>query len=191
MAELNNIQRLTLALAMKKEAEAEEKAIRSQVDADIMDVYAKTGAKTFDVTIENNARRMNIGTASVVTREGSWQIVDFDAFANAADDAGELETTLFIPAELNDAVYDALEAAGLADKLRVSENAKEGWQQRTSDVAGKLVWSATGEEVKGVAYVPGKTFTTIRPKPMADLRKKIVALFGVTPAALLEGGKDD
>jgi len=177
--EMNNIQRATLVSALKKELEKEEKAYRGPADAEIMDAYAKTGAKTFDVALENDVKRIPIGTASVVTREGEYEVDDFEAWRPAATDAGLVDYTFRI--------CPGYESRVMAGYVQWEAKPAKDWQKQTVEVAGKLVFSATGEEVEGVVWVPGKTYTMLRPKSLDLVNNAVRALFGSTPMALLEG----
>lgn len=189
--ELTNAQRAMLAAALKKEVEALEKSCKDPAKAEILDLYEKTGAKTFAVDLQSDTRKAPLGTASVVSKGAGWAITDFDAWADSAADAGELVTTLTIPASIAGAVFDALAAAGLTDSLMVKEAPAEKWQERTAEVAGRLVWQSTGEEVIGVDWDPGTTYVTFRPKSMDLIAKATRGLYGSTPLALLEGGTDE
>ena len=185
--ELTNIQAAVIAEAAAKDMKRQAEAFRAKADADIMDTYKTTGAKTFDVALDTGDRRVPIGTASVVSKDGTWQIVDFDAWADGAADAGELLTTFTVDAEHAPSVHDVLEAAGLIGCLQVRETPAEKWQEHTAEVAGVLVWTATGCPVEGVEWTSGKTYTMLRPKSIDLINKAARALFGSTPLALLEG----
>lgn len=185
--EMNNIQRATLVSALKKELEKEEKAYRGPADAEIMDAYAKTGAKTFDVALENDVKRIPIGTASVVTREGEYEVDDFEAWRPAATDAGLVDYTFRICPGYESRVMAAIAAADMAGYVQWEAKPAKDWQKQTVEVAGKLVFSETGEEVEGVVWVPGKTYTMLRPKSLDLVNNAVRALFGSTPMALLEG----
>lgn len=188
--ELTSIQAAMIAEAAAKDMAKQAKAFRAVADEDIMDLYRQNGAKTFDVALETEDRRVSIGTASVAVKGGRYEIADFESFADSAADAGELETTVTIPNDLYDEVYAALRDAGLTEKLRFREVAAEDWEDRTVEVRGRLVWSKTGEPVEGVEWVNGKTYTVLKPKSVDIIRKTAMALYGMTPAAMLEGGTD-
>lgn len=188
--ELNPLQRVTVITALRKELEAEEKQYRAEADAAILNLYKNTGAKTFEVALDNDERRIPIGTASVVTKEGGWTVTDFDAFADGASYANALETTLVIPPDMLDAVYDALEAAGLTKELPFKERPVDNWRELTVDVGYGLAWKETGEDVKGIEYTPGKTYTQLRPKSLNLVQSAARALYATTPMGLLEGGRD-
>ena len=188
--ELTSMQAAALAEAAAKDLTKQAKAFRAAADEDVMDAYRATGAKTFDIALETDDRRVSIATYSVATKDGGWEIADWDAFADSAADAGELDVSLTIPNDLYDAVYDALRDAGLTDRLRFTETPHEGWQEHVAEVAGEPVWSATGERIEGIEWKPGKTYTVLRPKSIDIVRKAAMALFGTSPTALLEGGRD-
>lgn len=189
--QLTNAQRAMLAAALKKEVEAIEKACKDEAKTEILELNAKTGAKTFEVALESDARKAPIGTASVANRGAGYVITDFDSFADSAADAGELVTVLTIPPEVAADVFDALEKAGLTGAVRVQEQAAEKWQERTAEVAGKLVWQSTGEVVRGVEWDAGTTYVTFRPKSMELITAAARGLYGATPLALLEGGRNE
>ena len=62
--------------------------LRGQVDDDLMDMYAKTGAKSFDIRVNGE----KVGTASVKTTKGKTEtklfIDDFDAYMDWLDTDG-------------------------------------------------------------------------------------------------------
>ena len=188
--ELNNLQRVTLISALRKELEAEEKLYRNAADADIMAVYASTGAKTFEVALENDVRRIPIGTASVVKREGDWEVDDFEEWRPAATDAGLVDYTFHIAPGFENRIMTALREAELSAYIQWEARPAKDWQKHTAEVAGQLVFAETGEPVEGVVYVPGKTYTQVRPKSLELLNSAARALYGSTPMALLEGGQD-
>ena len=190
MERLNNVQRATIIAALKKELENEEKVYRQMADADILDVNAKTGAKTFEVALETDTRKVPIGTASVVEKAGSWEVDDLEAFAESARDAGQVEYSVSVPIAALDAVRDALEAAGLLESVELLAKPLKGWQAFTTEVKGTLIWKETGEPVEGAVYVPGKVYTMLRPKSADIIRDGARALYGTTPYALLEGGAE-
>lgn len=190
MERLNNVARATIIAALKKELEAEEKVYRKMADADLFDVNAKTGAKSFDVALETDDRKVSIGTASVVTKEPTWQITDYDAWANAASDAGLVDFTFRVCPGHEDSVMEALKAAGLDGFVSWHEEPVKDWAKQCVEVAGRLVFRETGEPVEGVALVPGKTYTMLRPKSTTIIRQAAMSLYGSTPMALLEGGTD-
>lgn len=185
--ELNNIQRATLVSALKKELDKEEKLYRGAADAEIMDAYVKSGAKTFEVALENDVRRIPIGTASVVTRDGEYEVDDFEAWRPAATDAGLVDYTFRIAPGFESRVMAALAQADMAGYVQWEARPAKDWQKQTVEVAGKLVFSETGEEVQGVVWVPGKTYTMLRPKSLDLVNNAARALYGATPMALLEG----
>ena len=185
--ELNNLQRVTLVSALKKELEAEEKRYRAAADADIMDVYNKTGAKSFEVALESDTRRIPIGTASVVTKTGTWEIDDAEAWIDGATDAGLAEYVITIDPDCVDVVIDALKAAGVAQWAKLEARPVKDWEKDCTEVAGRLVFKATGEPVQGVCYVPGKTYTQLRPKSLELVNDAARAIYGSTPMGLLEG----
>ena len=188
--ELNNLQRVTLVSALKKELEAEEKRYRAAADADIMDVFTKTGAKSFEVALESDTRRIPIGTASVVTKTGTWEVDDFEAFREGATDAGLIDYTFRICPGYEDAVMDAIKAADLLGYIQYEARPVKDWEKECTEVAGRLVFIATGEPVQGVCYVPGKTYTQLRPKSLDLVNDAARAIYGSTPMGLLEGGTD-
>lgn len=185
--ELNNIQRATLVSALKKELDKEEKLYRGAADAEIMDAYVKSGAKTFEVALENDVRRIPIGTASVVTRDGEYEVDDFEAWRPAATDAGLVDYTFRIAPGFESRVMAAIAQADMAGYVQWEARPAKDWQKQTVEVAGKLVFSETGEEVQGVVWVPGKTYTMLRPKSLDLVNNAARALYGATPMALLEG----
>lgn len=185
--ELNPIQAAVIAAAAEKEIKAKTKNIRSRADEAIMELYKNTGAKSFDVALETEERRVSIGTASVAAREGSWEIIDGDAFAEPAADAGATEVCIIVPAGVADGVHAALETAGLIGETRWVEQPKTGWQTHIIDTPEGPVWDSTGEPVAGVEWVPGATYTTIRPKSYDLIRRTASVLLGADPYALLEG----
>ena len=188
--ELNPLQRVTIITALRKELEGEEKQYRAEADAAILNLYKNTGAKTFEVALDNDERRIPIGTASVVTKEGGWTVTDFDAFADGASYANALETTLTIPPDMLDAVYDALKNAGLLASLPFKERPVDNWRDLTIETGFGLAWKETGEDVKGIEYTPGKTYTQLRPKSLNLVQSAARALYGQTPMGLLEGGSN-
>ena len=188
---LNNLQRVTLVAALKKQLESEEKCYRAAADADIMSVYRNTGAKSFEVALETENRRVPIGTASVVAKEGTWEIDDFEEWSEAATDAGLVDYTFRICPGYEDAVMEAIKAAELAGYVQYEARPVKDWAKECVEVAGELVFKATGEPVKGVCFTPGTTYTQLRPKSLELVNNAARALFGSTPMALLEGGTDE
>ena len=188
--ELNHVQRATIIAALRKELEQEEKVYRQMADADLLTMNARTGAKTFDVNLETTDKRVPIGVASVATRDGSWEVVDIDAFIDGAADAGLVEYRITVAPERFDEVREALIAAGLEGVCTLEAKPVRGWESGTTEVGGKLVFTETGETVDGVEYVPGKQYTIIRPKSGAIIRQAATMLYNTTPFALLEGGRD-
>ena len=190
MERLNNVQRSMIIAALKKEQEGEEKVYRQMADADLFDVYAKTGAKTFDVPLENEDRKVSIGTASVVAKEGGYEVVDFDDFRWGAEDAGLIDYTFRVATGHVDEVMGALKDAGLDGLVSWEARPVKDWQKECAEDNGRLIFRETGEAVLGVAYVPGKTYTMLNPKSAAFIKEAARALYGSTPMALLEGGQD-
>ena len=184
---LNNLQRVTLVTALKKELEAEEKRYRAAADSDIMEVYRNTGAKSFDISLENDTRKYPIGTASVVTKEGSYEVDDFESFREGATDAGLIDYTFRICPGYEDAVMDALRAAELDGYIQWDARPAKDWAKECVEVAGRLVFKATGEPVEGVCFTPGKTYTMLRTKSLGLINDEVRAFCGLTPMALLEG----
>lgn len=185
--EMNNIKRATIVTALKKEFEKEEKLYRELADSEIMDNYVKNGAKSFDVYLENDNIKATIGTASVVKRDGEYEIDDFEAWRPAATDAGLVDYTFRIAPGFESRVMAAIAAADMAGYVQWEAKPAKDWQKQTVEVAGKLVFSETGEEVQGVVYVPGKTYTMIRPKSLDLINKEAQRLFKKPAMALLEG----
>lgn len=186
--ELNNVQRATILAALKKEIEQEDKVYRPMADADLLTMNARTGAKTFDVNLETDDRRVVIGVASVATRDGGWEIIDRDAFIDGAEDAGLVEYRLQVDPYHVGEVLDALEAAGLRTWCQLEAKPEKDWARACTEVNGRLVFNDTGETVEGVEFIPGKQYTIIRPKSSAIIRQAAMSLYGSTPLALLEGG---
>lgn len=190
MERLNNVQRATIIAALKKDLENEEKIYRQMADADILDVNAKTGAKTFEVALETDTRKVPIGTASVVTKEGEWKVTDFMAWRVAASELGLVDYTFRVAPGHENEVMDALKDAGLDGLIAWDAKPVKDWMNETEEVAGRLVYRETGEAVEGVELYPGKTYTMLRPKSVDTIKKAALALYGTTPLALLEGGAE-
>ena len=190
MERWNDAQRAMLAAALRKEAETVEKASKEPAKAHYLELHGMTGAKTFEVPMDAETNRGKLGTVSVATRGAGYVITDFEAFADGAADAGQLDTILTVPPEVAADVFDALERAGLTGAVQVREVARDKWQEQTAEVAGRLVWCATGEPVQGVEWDAGTKYVTFRPRTLAEITAEAKAILGAEPLALLEGGKE-
>ena len=188
--ELTNTQRGMLIAALKKELETEEKVYRTMADEDILDNFHRTGARTFDVALESDVRRVPIGTASVVQKDGAWEVTDLDEFRDGAEDAGLVEFRIQVDPYHVDAVSEALDAAGVRQWCQLEAKPVKDWWKQCTEINGQLVYNETGEPVKGATYVAGKTYTMLRPKSMTIIRQGVLALTGMTPMALLEGARN-
>lgn len=195
--ELNPIQEAAVRAVLEKHMKAENAAARARADEAMLDMYARTGSKTFDARLEGVNRQgtevsVPIATASVARKASTFHIIDEDAFSEwAADNFLTEETVVVDPAYL-EAVEAVLRRENLSDALIYRSILAPDWQKRVKDSAGVPVSTETGELVPGLTVVPGQLYTIIKPSISYDTLVRSVALLGGPDvAALLEGGRDE
>ena len=168
---MNDIQRLCVAQALYKAIAGAVKTrtpgnLRSVLDAELVRMYAQTGAKSFDVRMDDGTK---VATASS-TVKGGWEVTDPDAFDAWRRESGFLADRQVIDwGVLTDEQEEAVErfalsiCPGAAVKVQTEV---EDWTGAVSR-AGKCAIDSDGCVVPGVEWREGVASTALRVDPQA------------------------
>lgn len=148
---MNAYERIAALTAIKKACEAELKELRAETDGELVDAYNGTGLQK--VALKVNGTK--VGEYTVPLSKPSFKVIDEEAFDGFALDYGLARTELRT-------VYEG------------------DWQERMTQVGGKVYLEDSGLEVPGVAYCPERPMT---PKVTGCDPRKVIPL-----AMQLEGG---
>ena len=168
---MNDIQRLCVAQALYKAIAGAVKTrtpgnLRSVLDAELVRMYEQTGAKSFDVRMDDGTK---VATASS-TVKGAWEVTDPDAFDAWRRESGFLADRQVIDwGLLTDEQSEAVErfalsiCPGAAVKVQTEV---EDWAGAVSR-SGALAIDSDGCVVPGVEWREGVASTALRVDPQA------------------------
>lgn len=168
---MNDIQRLCVAQALYKAIAGAVKTrtpgnLRSVLDAELVRMYEQTGAKSFDVRMDDGTK---VATASS-TVKGGWEVTDPDAFDAWRREAGFLNDRQIIDwGVLTDEQEEAVERFALSICPGAAVKVQTEVEDWTGAVArdGKCAIDSDGCVVPGVEWREGVASTSLRVDPQA------------------------